>query len=197
MAYSAKDLTPAQRKSVSEMLGKGDRTGAAAFVKSAIDSMNANKAQTAQKASGLSAFQQSTQKIQSPGFNSPPATNTGIAGGRKNIPGIPSPTTTRVISGTDNKIPTLNQAPQFSAQVISPAPTNSDEAAMNQANQNYADVVSGIAGQKNESAQETANRLAATIGQQNAAKQGGVDALQSIVDQYSKQSQQNYDTSVA
>lgn len=68
---------------------------------------------------------------------------------------------------------------------------------MNSANQNYADVVAGMAGQKNETAQETANRLAAITAQQNAAKKGNVDVLQGIVDSYSGTAQTNYDTAVA
>lgn len=68
---------------------------------------------------------------------------------------------------------------------------------MNQANQAYSNAMTSSANAKNESAQETANRLAATIAQQNAAKQGGVDVLQGIVDQYSKTANTNYDTAVS
>lgn len=79
MAYSANDLTPAQRKTAQEMLRSGNRSGAAAFVQSSIAAMTANKARTAQSGSGLSSFQQSQNKIQSPGVPAP-GTNTGIAG---------------------------------------------------------------------------------------------------------------------
>ena len=65
MAYSANDLTPAQRKTAQEMLRSGNRSGAAAFVQSSIDNnMAANKARLAKNAAGLS----SNQKTENGGF---------------------------------------------------------------------------------------------------------------------------------
>lgn len=73
---------------------------------------------------------------------------------------------------------------------------NSDEIASNQANQDLANVINSSANAKNDAATENANRLAATIGQQNAAKQGNVDILQGKVNGYTDTTNTNFTTAV-